>query len=96
MRLWDLESGKETRCLDGHKGGVVRVVFSADSRRALSGATDRTFRLWDLQSGEQLRSYRVPSGRLESAALSPDARCMTVDAPGSNRSIDRLPPLAYS
>lgn len=38
VRLWDAQSGKELRCLEGHTQPVQSVAFSADGRRAISAS----------------------------------------------------------
>jgi WD40 repeat protein len=40
LRLWDLDSGVELRCFEGHAGKVTTVAVLADGRYALSGADD--------------------------------------------------------
>src|SRR5262245_52660590 len=42
MQLWELETGCCLRVLEGHTNGIRSVVWSADQRRALSGAKDKT------------------------------------------------------
>src|SRR5687767_13417928 len=39
LRLWDVEKGTEQRRFDGHTASV-RLAFSRDGRRALSGGWD--------------------------------------------------------
>ncbi len=56
LRLWDLETGKSLRTLEGHTDWVSAVAVLADGRRALSGSEDGTLRLWDLETGESLRT----------------------------------------
>ena len=56
VRLWDVETGRCLRVLEGHTdrlSGAWRG--SADQRRALSGADDNTVRLWDVETGRCLR-----------------------------------------
>lgn len=56
VRLWELETGRCVRVLEGHTGYVVNVVWSADQRHALSvGGSDKTLRLWDVETGHCLR-----------------------------------------
>jgi WD40 repeat protein len=48
VRLWDVVSGKEVCCLEGHTASVTSVAISSDGRCALSGSLDKTVRLWKL------------------------------------------------
>src|SRR6202011_3577899 len=57
LRLWDLDSGAELRCFDGHGDQVAAIAVLPDGRRALSGSWDKTLRLWDLDSGAELRCF---------------------------------------
>jgi len=47
VRLWDAWSGKELGRLEGHRGWVLGIAFSADGRRLVSGGTDTTALVWD-------------------------------------------------
>jgi RNA polymerase sigma factor (sigma-70 family) len=61
VRLWDVETGKELRRLQGHTDRVDCVTFvPGDDRRALSCAWDGTVRLWDLDRGRQLQCFHPP------------------------------------
>ena len=51
VRLWDVETGRCLRVLEGHTDSVRSVAWSADGRRALSGSGDKTVRLWDVETG---------------------------------------------
>jgi hypothetical protein len=54
-RLWDLETGRCLRVLDGHMQDVWTLAWSANQRHALSASNDGTVRLWDLETGRCLR-----------------------------------------
>jgi WD40 repeat protein len=51
---WDYQTGEPLRRLEGHQHTVSDVVFSPDSRQALSGSYDGTLILWDLDTGEPI------------------------------------------
>src|SRR5262249_1598491 len=55
IRIWNLETGKELRKLEGHTSEVRSIVLSPDDRRALSCGWGMIVRLWRLESGEELR-----------------------------------------
>ena len=48
VRLWDVASGAELCCFEGHSAGVICLAFSPDGHYALSGSVDTTIRLWQL------------------------------------------------
>jgi WD40 repeat protein/tRNA A-37 threonylcarbamoyl transferase component Bud32 len=73
--LWDVESGRLLRVLDGHTRGVTSVAFCSDGRRALSGGDDNKLRLWDLEGGTELRCFQGHTARIAArVALTPDDR----------------------
>ena len=86
VRLWDVETGKELHCFDGHKQDMLRgkeivwcVVFSPNGRQALSGGFMGMARLWDLETGKELHAFSagehafIPP-RVVGAAFSPDGK----------------------
>jgi RNA polymerase sigma factor (sigma-70 family) len=73
VRLWDLETGKELKRLEGHTDGVYGVAFSPDGKRAAS-AGDTTIRLWDLETGKELKRFEGHEGAVDSVAFSPDGK----------------------
>jgi WD40 repeat protein/serine/threonine protein kinase len=87
VRLWDLESGKLLRSLEGHTGGVTSVAFSPDRRTIASGSQDRTVRLWDVLTARPVRSLEGHTAGVSSVAFSPDGRTI---ASGSGDKIVRL------
>jgi len=46
-RVWDAESGKELRKLEGHTEGALCVAFSPDGKRIVTTSVDDTARVWD-------------------------------------------------
>ncbi len=71
VRLWDVESGSESRLLGKHKYGVNSVAISSDGRRAFS-RDYKTFRLWDLRSG--VETGRLAEPAMHSIRFTPDGR----------------------
>ena len=66
--------GRCLRVLEGHTRHVWSVAWSADERRALSGASDNTVRLWDVETGRCLRVLEGHTSDVKSVAWSADQR----------------------
>jgi hypothetical protein len=52
-------TAKEVRRLQPHKSGVIKVAFSPDGTRALTGTMDASVYLWDLATGHEIRRCEV-------------------------------------
>jgi small GTP-binding protein len=74
VRLWDVETGRCLRVLEGHTERVYCVAWSPDHRRAFSGADDKTVRLWDVETGRCLRVLEGHTDHVRSVAWSADPR----------------------
>jgi WD40 repeat protein/serine/threonine protein kinase len=78
VRLWNIESGKQLRCLPAHpalaEGGVSCLALTADGRHALSGSWDKTVRLWDVDKRREIRRFLGHTMPIRSVAFSPDGR----------------------
>src|SRR5439155_18552045 len=46
IRVFDMNTGKELRLLEGHTGWVQSLGLSADGRFLVSGSMDGSVRLW--------------------------------------------------
>jgi small GTP-binding protein len=74
VRLWNMETGRCIRVLEGHSGPVRSVAWSNDQRCALSGSEDQTVRLWDVEAGRCLRIFKGHTAPVLSVAWSDDQR----------------------
>jgi GTPase SAR1 family protein/predicted MPP superfamily phosphohydrolase len=72
IRLWDVQTGKLLRSLEGHTIWVWSVAFSPDGLLLASGSGDRSVKLWEVASGKLLRSLEGHTNWVESVAFSPD------------------------
>ena len=56
LKVWDLETGRALRTLEGHSAAVTGVAVTADGKRAVSASGDKTLKVWDLETGRALRT----------------------------------------
>lgn len=54
IKLWDVESRQELRCLYGHQGTCWSVAFARDGKTVATGGTDKSVRLWDVATGKEI------------------------------------------
>jgi WD40 repeat protein len=89
VRLWDTATGKEVLPHVGHRGPVLRLALSPDSRHLVSGSDDQTVRLWDTDTGREERALRASlgGGAVIGVGFSPDGRAVTAAQPDGVPSI---------
>jgi WD40 repeat protein len=74
IRIWDLESGREIRALNGHTKRLSSVRFSADGKTLLSSSHDKTVRLWDVATGKLLKTFEGHTDSVEGAVFTTDGK----------------------
>jgi WD40 repeat protein len=74
VRLWDVDTGKQTHVLRGHAREVTSAAYSPDGRRVLSGGRDGTVRLWDVATQSELQRFAQHADAVNSVAYSPGGR----------------------
>jgi WD40 repeat protein len=72
--VWDLESSRELRTLEGHSDSVTGVAVTPDARCAVSASADNTLKVWDPGSGRWLRTLEGHSDSVTGVAVAPDGR----------------------
>jgi WD40 repeat protein/S1-C subfamily serine protease len=73
VRVWDVETGKLVRKLEGHKGRVLSVAASPDGRSVLTGG-DLSVMLWDAKSGKLIRRFDGHTGLISRVSFLPDGK----------------------
>jgi WD40 repeat protein len=66
--------GQETLTLKGHSDWVLRVSFSPDGKRIVSGSGDKTLKVWDAQTGQETLTLKGHSDAVVSVTFSPDGK----------------------
>jgi WD40 repeat protein len=72
IRLWEVQSGKCLRVMEGHEGGILCIAWSYDGVHAISGSNDKTIRLWEVHTGKCLQVMEGHTDRIDSVACSSD------------------------
>jgi WD40 repeat protein len=84
VRLWEVDTGKETRRLRVKEGMLTAVAF-APGGRTVAGVTGSTIHLWDADTGEELRELKGHTDEIEVIAFAPDGK--TLASAGQDRSL---------
>jgi WD40 repeat protein len=82
IRLWDPNTGREVRILEGHTSYVNCIAISADGKWLASGSQDKDLRLWDVETGKERRRFQGHSAPIERLALSPDGTVLASSCHG--------------
>ncbi|PKX93693.1 uncharacterized protein P174DRAFT_459847 [Aspergillus novofumigatus IBT 16806] len=78
VRIWDVQTGKLLRILEGHTAAVTCVEVSGHSQVASCGY-DGTIRTWDANTGA-LRHILTPDSGVWSISFSPDGKFVAAAA----------------
>jgi hypothetical protein len=73
VHVWDVQTGQESICLDGHRDWVLAVAFASDGHTVVSGCRDGSVRLWDT-GGRLLRRLPMHDSAVLAVAFSPDGK----------------------
>ncbi|KJR88134.1 F-box and WD-40 domain protein MET30 [Sporothrix schenckii 1099-18] len=67
IRIWNLETGEQTRVLRGHMQGIRSLQF--DDKILVSGSLDGTMKIWNWHTGELLNTLVCHQGGVISVHL---------------------------
>ena len=76
VKLWDVESGRESLDFDSGHDAVRSLAFSPDNRTLATGGYDEAIRLWDPDSGELRHALKGHGDWIAKLAFSPDGRML--------------------
>jgi len=80
IRLWNVKTGAELHCFQGHKGGVNALALSPGGLHVISGGADKLVRHWGVVSGEELGRSAGHTTGVRSVAFLPDGgHALSVD-----------------
>jgi WD40 repeat protein len=72
--LWDLNTGKASKKLVGHKELITCLSYSPDNKLIATGSLDRTVILWDITTGQPIKELKGHSAMLFSVEFSKDGK----------------------
>ena len=79
IRIWNIDTGRELRVLEGHDDWINQVLYSQDGMEIVALFED-LFYVWDSNTGELKNSLRFHPGKYEIESISPTfERVVTVD-----------------
>jgi WD40 repeat protein len=70
IQLWDVKTGTRLAVLEGHRGWVESVAFSADGTLLVAVSED-TVRLWNVETGTEVALLQGHNDSVTSVAFSP-------------------------
>jgi WD40 repeat protein len=80
IRLWELATGKEIRCLPTLQDDLTSLAFSPDGRMLVAGSHPNVICLWDVATGKERFPAQSHQGTVHSLAFLPDGSLGTVSS----------------
>lgn len=85
IRLWDAETGKEIKALEGHTNAVRGLAFVPPEKgkpctHLVSGSLDKTVRVWEIATGKEARLIQQPES-VGAVAVSADGQRIASGTP---------------
>jgi WD40 repeat protein len=76
LSLWDANTGKLIRTLEGHTAAISAVTWAPDAKTLATASHDNTVRLWDPTSGKSVLTFKDHTAPVLALAFSPDGKLM--------------------
>ena len=90
IKVWNLETGKAIRILEGHWGWVKSLIISQDGKTLIS-ASYKEIRIWNLATGEPIQVLNGHFNLINAIALSQDGQTLISGGEDGNIHIWRIP-----
>ena len=74
IRLYDLDTGRNTFVLDGHSKTILAMAFSPDGKNLATGGVDTTIKIWDVTTGKDIATLNNNGKQVQSLAFGPDGK----------------------
>ncbi|NJM21855.1 MAG: hypothetical protein HC907_25605 [Richelia sp. SM1_7_0] len=86
IRIWQIDSLNKNyiskidsnqvpnKILKGHNDSIWSIAFNPDSKKIVSGSSDRTVKIWDSQTGQCLKTFQGHNRPVLSVAFSSDGK----------------------
>ncbi|QDV69490.1 WD domain, G-beta repeat [Rosistilla carotiformis] len=84
VRIWNRDSDKPTKTLDGHNGPIHGVRFDPSGQVLATASGDETIKLWNVASGERLDTLGQPLAEQYCVRFSKDGK-QVIGAGADNR-----------
>lgn len=75
IKVWDLDTGRELRTLDGHWGWVKSLAISSDSKTLFS-ASYKVLKIWNLESGQEIQTLNGHRDLINTIVISQDSQTL--------------------
>jgi WD40 repeat protein len=96
VKLWDVETGKIHRLLEGHEYAVVYVRFSPHGKHLLSASFDKTAKLWELATGNCIYTFVDQEDAIHCADFTADGERVITCSNDGTVNIYRISPRFYA
>ncbi len=83
--LWDVQTGRCVRSLQGYASRIFAIAFSPDGTQLISGSEDHLIRIWAVETGQLLHCLRGHTDEVRAIAVHPSGNWLA--STGCDRTI---------
>jgi len=87
VNIWDVNTGKSLKTVQGESGAVLSIAFTSDGRLLASSVKSKFISIWDVNTSKHIQTLQEQSSYISLVAFSRDGQTLASSSSG-NRTVN--------